>query len=155
MAVVAMFNLQASIDRLNEIVAEAFKPAEQDPKMIEVERLAQAIKLLQRQDAGLSNKDKITMVELFRENIVAVDTYLAHSDDTLRQAWLKDMLSSRQKVYYSFQCLLNHIFVRGFTLCTVCDDDKMFTSRFGLRSMTTRAASRSHSARILSPRWAS
>ena len=37
-------------------------------------------------------------------------------------------------------CLLNHIFVRGFTLCTVCNDDKMFTSRFGIRSMTTRAA---------------
>ena len=92
---VAMFNVQAAIDRLNEIAAEALKLAEQDPKMIEMERTSQAIKLLQRQDARLSNEDKITMVDLFTENIVAVDTYLAHYDDTLRQAWLKDMLSSR------------------------------------------------------------
>ena len=92
---VAMSNVQEAIDRLNDMAAEALKPAEQDSKMIELERATQAIKLVQSQDDGLSIEDRIAMVELFTKNTVAVDTYLAHYDDTLRQAWLKDMLSSR------------------------------------------------------------
>jgi hypothetical protein len=92
---IALFGLQASLDRLIDVVAEAVKSmnqcqtAPQDPA---VTRMAQALKLLQERDDGLSVEEQINMIALFVKIPAAVDAYLAIEEDGLRQAWTENML---------------------------------------------------------------
>jgi len=63
--------------------------APQDPA---VTRMAQALKLLQERDDGLSVEEQINMIALFVKIPAAVDAYLAIEEDGLRQAWTENML---------------------------------------------------------------
>jgi hypothetical protein len=88
-----MFGLQASIIRLGDVLNEASKYEDQTaPQDAATVGMAQALKLLQERDDGLSHDEQVNIISLFIENTATVDAYLAIEGDSLRRAWMKSML---------------------------------------------------------------
>ena len=57
-------------------------------------RHAEALRLLQQRDDGLSIDEKVNMVKHLSLNASAANTYLALEDDAIRVGWMKSILAS-------------------------------------------------------------
>lgn len=92
--VIAIYGLQASINRLVDILTEALERENQDSISIERAETTRAIKLLQQSDDDLSQEDKDTVVSLFSKNKAKVTAYLLIYDNGgLRKEWINMILS--------------------------------------------------------------
>ena len=93
----ALYSLGAKVDKLSETFAHGFT---QESKVCShpyqsPQRRAKVAKSFQRLEWGLTNKQKVTIMDLFETNTAAVDMFLAvddDDDDGLRWAWLSNKL---------------------------------------------------------------
>ena len=92
----ALYSLGAKVDKMSETFAHGFtqqSKAHSHPDQ-SPQRRAKVAKSFQRLEWGLTNEQKVAIMDLFETNTVAVDMFLAVDDDEdgLQWAWLSNKL---------------------------------------------------------------
>ena len=92
----ALYSLGAKVDKMSKTFAHGFtqeSKAHSHPNQSPQCR-AKAAKSFQQLEWGLTNKQKVTIMDLFETNTAAADMFLAvdEDDDGLQWAWLSNKL---------------------------------------------------------------
>ena len=92
----ALYSLSAKMDKMSDTFANGFT---QESKACShpdhsPQHRAKAAKSFQRLEWGLTNEQKVAIMDLFKTNMAAVDMFLAvdEDDDSLQWAWISNKL---------------------------------------------------------------